>query len=350
MNRLVIIGNGFDLAHGLPTSYKDFIDDYIVEKVNIFLTDRVYEDKLISIKSNNSYPFKEKPNLNSIIEVNNWLKRYADYVRMSYKSLFLKRLQNKFDKINWVDIESEYFDSLLELRYGNGEFEYKRVNDLNDEFDYLRALLEKYLKKVETEKSFITKSEYQNQFCGLIKKEDVVLKKMETDVEPKELLFLNFNYTNTLDSYFQKCSRRITTNLNYIHGELNNSYNPLIFGFGDEFNIHYKNFEEEKNNILFRHIKSFGYFNTQNYHNLIRFLDSDDFQVYIFGHSCGLSDRTMLKEIFENERCISIKIFYYQREDGTNDFIEKTMEISRHFENKGLMRKKIVPFPMSKKM
>lgn len=28
MNRLVIIGNGFDLAHGLPTSYKDFIDDF----------------------------------------------------------------------------------------------------------------------------------------------------------------------------------------------------------------------------------------------------------------------------------------------------------------------------------
>ena len=28
MNRLIIIGNGFDLAHGLPTSYKDFIDDF----------------------------------------------------------------------------------------------------------------------------------------------------------------------------------------------------------------------------------------------------------------------------------------------------------------------------------
>lgn len=24
MNRLVIIGNGFDMAHGLKTSYKDF--------------------------------------------------------------------------------------------------------------------------------------------------------------------------------------------------------------------------------------------------------------------------------------------------------------------------------------
>ena len=28
MNRLVLIGNGFDLAHGLKTSYKDFINWY----------------------------------------------------------------------------------------------------------------------------------------------------------------------------------------------------------------------------------------------------------------------------------------------------------------------------------
>lgn len=26
MNRLVIIGNGFDMAHGLKTSYMDFIN------------------------------------------------------------------------------------------------------------------------------------------------------------------------------------------------------------------------------------------------------------------------------------------------------------------------------------
>ena len=28
MNRIIIIGNGFDKAHGLATGYKDFIDDY----------------------------------------------------------------------------------------------------------------------------------------------------------------------------------------------------------------------------------------------------------------------------------------------------------------------------------
>jgi len=26
MNRIIIIGNGFDLAHGLKTSYKDFLE------------------------------------------------------------------------------------------------------------------------------------------------------------------------------------------------------------------------------------------------------------------------------------------------------------------------------------
>lgn len=28
MNRIVLIGNGFDLAHGMKTSYADFIDWY----------------------------------------------------------------------------------------------------------------------------------------------------------------------------------------------------------------------------------------------------------------------------------------------------------------------------------
>ena len=28
MNRVIIIGNGFDKAHGLATGYRDFIDSY----------------------------------------------------------------------------------------------------------------------------------------------------------------------------------------------------------------------------------------------------------------------------------------------------------------------------------
>lgn len=36
MNRIILIGNGFDLAHGLPTSYKDFINWYWNEWIEKF--------------------------------------------------------------------------------------------------------------------------------------------------------------------------------------------------------------------------------------------------------------------------------------------------------------------------
>ncbi len=38
MNRLILIGNGFDLAHGLKTSYADFIDWYWTKRVKGFYT------------------------------------------------------------------------------------------------------------------------------------------------------------------------------------------------------------------------------------------------------------------------------------------------------------------------
>ena len=121
-------------------------------------------------------------------------------------------------------------------------------------------------------------------------------------------------------------------------------------GFGDELDKRYLEFEDEKNNELFKHIKSFEYLKTKNYYLLTRFIKAKDFQVNIYGHPCGLSDRTMLNQIFEHENCKSIKIYYHKKADGSNDYTEKTHEISRHFKDKGLMRKKIVPFDLSQEM
>lgn len=112
----------------------------------------------------------------------------------------------------------------------------------------------------------------------------------------------------------------------------------MIFGFGDEMDEIYKKIEELNDNRFFEHIKSFQYFKTTKYRELLSFLNSGDYQVCIYGHSCGLSDRVMLNEIFEHENCKSIKIYFYNE----NDFTTKTMEISRHFNSNQLMRKKLV--------
>ncbi len=56
MNRLVIIGNGFNMAHGLKTSYMDFINWYWDQRVASFAgnTTKVSEDILctLTIKDN----------------------------------------------------------------------------------------------------------------------------------------------------------------------------------------------------------------------------------------------------------------------------------------------------------
>jgi uncharacterized pyridoxamine 5'-phosphate oxidase family protein len=230
---------------------------------------------------------------------------------------------------------STSFSHIFQGGYSSGYYSYKWAEVLDaDAFAYFQ------------EKGIFNK-EVATKF------KDNVLSKGGTEL-PMEL-YKTFQRSRTESGCFVEragliynINEVIPSTINYIHGELNSEENPIIFGFGDEHDKHYLGFEDEKNDELFKHIKSFNYYKTSNYHNLIRFINSDDFQVYIIGHSCGLSDRTMLKEIFEHENCKSIKIFYFEKSENENDYTNKTYDISRHFTDKGLMRKKIVPFDKSK--
>lgn len=52
MNRLIIVGNGFDKAHGLDSDYYSFIKDYLYNAIENFVTNKHYDDLLISIHYN----------------------------------------------------------------------------------------------------------------------------------------------------------------------------------------------------------------------------------------------------------------------------------------------------------
>ena len=60
------------------------------------------------------------------------------------------------------------------------------------------------------------------------------------------------------------------------------------------------------------------------------------------GHSCGLSDKTLLKTIFEHPNCISIRPFYYIDKKGNNNYDDIVKNIYRTFTDKALMRDKVV--------
>ena len=88
--------------------------------------------------------------------------------------------------------------------------------------------------------------------------------------------------------------------------------------------------------------KSIAYLQTDNYKKLLEFIDSEEYQVFIFGHSCGISDRTMLNTIFEHDNCNSIKPFYHLREDGRDNYTEIVQNISRNFNDKKKYRDRVV--------
>lgn len=177
-------------------------------------------------------------------------------------------------------------------------------------------------------------------------------------------LWLNFNYTPTVDMYTKVLN---TDYYDYygdniqiqVHGRLDSKTNLVNFGFGDEMDDEYSNIEKKNDNEYLRFIKSFQYLQNSNYKKILEFINSQNFQVYIMGHSCGLSDRTLLNTIFEHENCKSIKIFFHEYSKLTDgetrdNYTELLQNISRHFNDKQLMRRRIVekdlcePLPQTK--
>ncbi len=382
MNRLVIIGNGFDLAHGLPTSYKNFIDDFW-KCFNTNCNSDKYQ-KLIS--TNNEFDgyysnygsienFDDlKANLINYSKANGYNYDFTNIVCTNtnrvvifeFKSDFFKAINIKNSE-NWIDIENEYYRHLkiiVKLTSLSKIEKKDRVVKLNLEFNQVKELLEKYLTEKVVEKYNFQISDtneinkFNNIFFPDILDDSLISNWKENfSKEDKDyieelikhgnhkkvkLRFLNFNYTPTLLSYF--CMNRILYNDSayFIHGKLNDINNKINFGFGDEMDDDYKIIENINENEYLDNFKSFQYFQNDTYKKLLDFVESEKFEVYIMGSSCGLSDRTLLNAVFENINCRSIKVYYYIKKDNTDNFTELTQNISRHFKDKTLMRSKIV--------
>lgn len=370
MNRLILVGNGFDLAHGLRTSYKDFMEFYLLKVfLQLVRNNYHYEDPLIYISSkNNSRPnVLEYRQFDSGFAYLNYLQKECSKIFDINLSLFLHSSHQNILERNWVDIEMIYFQCLCK-HINDGQVDLQNVAILNQQLTYLKEELEAYLTAVEAYQKIeqpdpdlleiFLQPMLWKDFSASAKPTDRFEMNMRSISPSKQkgkvnsTMVVNFNYTNTLAPYFEAMQQNGLKNssLNYIHGSLNSKENPPIFGFGDEYNKIYAEFEEHNENCLFDHVKSFKYFQTNNNKDLLRFVSSDLFQVFILGHSCGLSDRTMLKAIFESENCRSVKIFHHNRSEESNDYHEKTIELGRHFTDKGYMRRVIVDYDASNYM
>ena len=129
--------------------------------------------------------------------------------------------------------------------------------------------------------------------------------------------------------------------VNHIHGVLSDR-DSVIFGYGDELDKDYQTLRDANENEYLRNIKSVKYLESDNYRKLLEFMSSAPYQIYIMGHSCGNSDRTLLNTLFEHENCVSIKPFYYAKYDGTDNYLDIIQNISRNFTDMKIMRDRVV--------
>ena len=142
MNRIIIIGNGFDLVHGLKTKYEDFINWYLDEWVQKLSSrpQRRESDELCEYRSmigdwynillENYNIITKQPDGKSLISL---IKRNANF--QYTQSRFLEAITKCIEKNNWVDIEKEYYD-LLSKDFESSDNE--NITKLNKELECLK--------------------------------------------------------------------------------------------------------------------------------------------------------------------------------------------------------------------
>lgn len=351
--KILLIGNGFDLAHGLPTSYSYFLDFCDkVEKIFTFqhrLTEMVYKRKFLddwnidkSIKNKLLEWYKKSPTNHDelLIELNDNIR---DNIWINY---FLEKRKQLGQ--NWIDFESgistviQVFECVREhverrkLMVNTG-IEYKTAELARDFVDfaiksdkenlqsmysilteglidsnfitYLDAFIEKM--NINLDKLIRALEIYISEFINKIevsqKNDDI------KDINPD--CVLSFNYSNTYERIYGQSNK---IEYDYIHGkaDITNNVNTcnLVLGIDE-----YLEECDRDNKLEFLPFKKF-------YQRIFKSTDSSymewvdeirqnseyPYELYIFGHSLDKTDKDVLELLICNDN-VQTKIYYHRK-------------------------------------
>lgn len=294
--RLFIIGNGFDLAHGLSTSYVDF-RDYLEETNWEFL-----------VKFEAPYGFVPESR------------------RKIVEDLLWKDFETNLSAINEDEIIDGAVSMEMGLEGGDVDIESTLNEYWEDEYKYIKRLnqyISEWVRQIDTDVSPKTK----------------IIKKSAKD------LFLTFNYTLVLEKVYGIANNQIL----HIHGSVDEHYSgePVI-GHGDFDRIERvkakipeaeQNFWEKESSIYKalanyyertrKDVDFFLHFHKRFFENM-----SEVEQINVIGHSWGDVDMPYFKEILKHVEENVIWNVYYFKSEEEQQFLNKALEI-------GIARKNI---------
>lgn len=345
---ILVLGNGFDLAHGLKTSYKNFLDAVEITDTLIKCSNKE------GVKIWNSYNKTKIPQcLCEKLDVIVADKRY----KTIELSLFHRYWSDNF----WF----KYFIDKPEGTWIDFERDIKEVCQSIEKKIYNEGMIRKLDEKIDIDKEFIDYVKYLNRkeevdsFGGLLQvlegdlnhvidSLDIYINKFINKQECEEISpniisldidkVISFNYSMTYQNYYN-----VAPNIecDYIHGEAGKQRNfevsNLVLGYDET--------KENINENMVSTLVSFKKYyqrvlkGTGNKYvkwvNEIQDNRKKEHCLYFFGHSMDITDKDIIEAFILNTN-VKTTIYFYSNQDkmsklknlvsvlGYENFIEYT--------------------------
>ena len=394
MNKVLLVGNGFDLAHGLLTSYGDFL--YLMQNWNEFK--KVYEEEkifienskdksnverklfsqldiyeLLNVPSNEVYIFKRYVKnimdmdesllnrLEKIIEANSWVRYFCNCgAEIDGWIDFEKEIYPVIELFQFI-FQSDYFD---DASYNSDKIYISKQN-ANSKILSTCKHWDKYLKLGN---EIWIEREYGSQKCGVLKKK--ILKSLKEEFgefiyafeiylhefvyKRKDLKLIkqidrinadyviSFNYTLT-----EKLYGISEKNTHHIHGsireDLSQGKNNMVLGVNEQ---------EDQNLDFIYFVKYFQRIQKRTGTDYKKFLEEcgykgkgwtidnkSGYHLHIYGHSLDVTDEDILKYVIDGAK--KVYIYYYDQADYESKVINlialyKREDVEKNIENKDI--------------
>lgn len=365
MENILVIGNGFDIEHGIPSTYKNFLDFAKVYcefyRYKGAIKHRFHEDigkisdnfidVLDAIQDGDEATQKILKEFYDLTEGNVWIDYFQEC---------LKRRAQYGKGYHWVDIEEEISEVIklitecrndmeyIELQFS--ELSYLRNDTLcssnNLLSDFMKRLREKKLQSnyethinsstiEENMKHWILfKKRLLSDYNNMIRSLEIYLdffvdiEKIAVKEDLKNLHFSNlitFNYTHFYNKIYDS-----KTNVYFVHGNANYmrplENNNMVIGI-DEFTI-----EEPKDRDFLAYRKYYQRIVKKcdfNYQKIIS--ENEDSYIWFFGHSMAISDGEILRTLLPSSNNEIKKAYIcYHHQNSFEQQVSNLVQIFGH--------------------